>query len=68
MQSKIGELSRLSIDTFGLQWNLELDPHRSSAQRGQIQQLGLIGVDDLHHDDVGWICELEFKEVKLRDV
>src|SRR5277367_5319270 len=48
--------------------NLEMDPDGSPAQRRQVQELGLPGIDDLRDDDIRRVREFQVEEVKLRDV
>src|SRR6185436_4730013 len=42
--------------------------HRAAPKRRQIQELRLLGMNDLDQDYVGCIRELQIEIVKLRDV
>src|SRR5215813_1537265 len=48
--------------------DFESDPHGPSTQRTQIEELGLLGMNDLHDHDVGGIRKLQVEIVELRDI
>src|SRR5690348_17136286 len=59
---------RSTIDALRPQRDLEVDPDRPAAQRREVEELGLRGVDDLDQDDVGRVRKLQVEEVELGDV
>ena len=61
-------VDRFVIDPLRPQRDFESDLHGPSAQRRQIEELRLLGMDDLHEDDVRRIRELQVEVVELRDV
>src|SRR5262249_498139 len=48
--------------------NLELHPRRRTGECGEIEQLRLLGKDDLNDHAIAWIIEFQLEEMKLRDV